>query len=118
MKEGRALRPERIRLLSAVSLACLACLATSASFAQTYPSRTIRVIVPLAPGGGTDLVTRLVAQKMSEQLGVSIIVDNRGGGGTVIGTELLARAAPDGYTLAAAAAELSINPSLRKLPYD
>jgi tripartite-type tricarboxylate transporter receptor subunit TctC len=88
------------------------------SFAQTYPSRTIRVIVPLAPGGGTDLVTRLVSQKMSEQLGVSIIVDNRGGGGTVIGTELLARATPDGYTLAAAAAELSINPSLRKLPYD
>lgn len=86
--------------------------------AQNYPNRAIRVIVPLAPGGGTDLVTRIVSQQLSELLASPIIVENRPGGGTVIGTEAIARAAPDGYTLGAAAAELSINPNLRKLPYD
>jgi len=91
---------------------------TSWSNAQNYPNRAIRVIVPLGPGGGTDLVTRIVSQQLSEQLGSPVVVENRPGGGTVIGTEAIARAAPDGYTLGAAAAELSINPSLRKLPYD
>ncbi len=91
---------------------------TSWSNAQNYPNRPIRVIVPLGPGGGTDLVTRLVSQQLSVQLGSPIVVENRPGGGTVIGTEAIARAAPDGYTLGAAAAELSINPNLRKLPYD
>ena len=91
---------------------------TSWSNAQNYPNRAIRIIVPLGPGGGTDLVTRIVSQQLSEQLGSQVIVENRPGGGTVIGTEAIARAAPDGYTLGAAAAELSINPSLRKLPYD
>jgi tripartite-type tricarboxylate transporter receptor subunit TctC len=91
---------------------------TSWSNAQNYPNRAIRVIVPLGPGGGTDLVTRIVSQQVSEQLGSQLVVENRPGGGTVIGTEAIARAAPDGYTLGAAAAELSINPSLRKLPYD
>lgn len=99
-------------------LAVLACFCVSLCHAQNYPSRTIRVIVPLAPGGGTDLVVRTVSRQLSEQLGVSVIVDNRPGAGTVIGTEAIARAAPDGYTLGAAAAELSINPGLRKLPYD
>lgn len=91
---------------------------TTWSDAQNYPNRAIRVIVPLGPGGGTDLVTRIVSQQLSEQLGSQLVVENRPGGGTVIGTEAIARAAPDGYTLGAAAAELSINPSLRKLPYD
>lgn len=91
---------------------------TSWSQAQNYPNRAIRVIVPLGPGGGTDLVTRIVSQQVSEQLGSQLVVENRPGGGTVIGTEAIARVAPDGYTLGAAAAELSINPSLRKLPYD
>ena len=86
--------------------------------AQNYPSRPIRIVVPLAPGGGTDLVTRLVAQRLTEQLGTSVIVDNRSGGGTVIGTELLSRVTPDGYTLGAMAPEFTINPSMKKLPYD
>jgi tripartite-type tricarboxylate transporter receptor subunit TctC len=100
-------------------LACgLALLAAAGAHAQTYPTRPIRIIVPLAPGGGTDLVTRVIAQKLSEQMGVSVIVDNRGGAGTVIGTELLSKAPADGYTLGTMPAEFTPNPSLRKLPYD
>jgi tripartite-type tricarboxylate transporter receptor subunit TctC len=104
-----------VRMLALVGLAGIS---VSLCHAQNYPSRTIRVIVPLSPGGGTDLVVRMASQQLSEQLGVAVIVDNRPGGGTVIGTEAIAKAAPDGYTLGGAAAELSINPSLRKLPYD
>jgi tripartite-type tricarboxylate transporter receptor subunit TctC len=87
--------------------------------AQTYPTRPVRIIVPFAPGGGVDSVTRFLAQKLSEQIGGTFVVDNRPGGGGVIGTELVARAAPDGYTLLTSAPEFSINPSIRsKLPYD
>lgn len=107
-----------VRMLTVVGLSGLAWISTISCHAQNYPTRTIRIVVPLAPGGGTDLVTRVVSQKLSEQLGVSIIVDNRAGGGTVIGTEFFSRAASDGYTLSVASAEFSINPSLRKLPYD
>ena len=91
---------------------------TSAAHAQSYPSRTIRMIVPIAAGGGTDIVGRLIAPLLSEQMGVTIFVDNRPGAGSVIGTELLAKSAPDGYTLMNVAPEFVINPSLRKLPYD
>jgi tripartite-type tricarboxylate transporter receptor subunit TctC len=93
--------------------------AVTQAIAQTYPVRPIRMIVPLGPGGGTDVTSRLVSQKLSEQLGVPIVVENRPGAGTVIGTEAIVKAAPDGYTLMTASPELSINPSLvRKLPYD
>lgn len=86
--------------------------------AQNYPTKTIRMIVPLAPGGGTDIMARLISQRLSEQLGVTILVDNRAGAGSVIGTELAAKSPPDGYTLMTVAPEFVINPSLRKLPYD
>jgi tripartite-type tricarboxylate transporter receptor subunit TctC len=86
--------------------------------AQAYPSKTIRVIVPIAPGGSTDIVGRLLAQRLSEQMGVTIIVDNRPGAGAVIGTELVAKSPPDGYTILEIAVEFTINPALRKLPYD
>ncbi len=87
--------------------------------AQSYPNRSIRMVVPFAPGGGTDLAGRTVSQKLAEQLGVSIVVDNRPGAGSVIGTEIVAKAPPDGYTLLTVAPEFSINPSLlRSLPYD
>jgi tripartite-type tricarboxylate transporter receptor subunit TctC len=76
------------------------------------------MIVPIAAGGGTDIVGRLIAPLLSEQMGVTIFVDNRPGAGSVIGTELLAKSAPDGYTLMNVAPEFVINPSLRKLPYD
>ena len=87
--------------------------------AQGYPNRAIRMVVPFAPGGGTDTNARIVSQKLSEHLGVPVVVDNRPGAGSMLGTEIVARAAPDGYTLLTVSPELSINPSLQpKVPYD
>jgi len=96
----------------------LALLSTTACLAQGYPGKTIRMVVPIAAGGATDTAARLISQKLSEQMGAPIVVDNRAGAGTVLGTELVAKAPPDGYTLMSVAPEFSINPSLRKLPYD
>jgi tripartite-type tricarboxylate transporter receptor subunit TctC len=87
--------------------------------AQGYPVKPVRVIVPFAPGGNTDIIARIVAPKMGELLGQQIIIDNRGGAGSVIGTELAAKAPPDGYTLLMVSAAHVINPAMvRKLPYD
>ena len=87
--------------------------------AQGYPNRAIRMVVAFAPGGASDTNARIVSQKLSEQLAVPVVVDNRPGAGSMLGTEIVARAAPDGYTLLTASAELSINPSLQpKIPYD
>jgi len=92
--------------------------ASSVAGAQAYPIKPIRLIVPLAPGGGGDLVSRLLASRLAEHLGQTVIVDNRPGGSTIIGTELVARAQPDGYTLLMATSSHGINPSLYKLPFD
>ncbi len=92
---------------------------TGESLAQNYPVRPVRLIVPFTSGGGVDIVARALAQKMSEGLGQSIVVDNRAGAGSVIGMELAARAAADGYTLLIASSTLTINPALyRNLPFD
>ena len=95
---------------------------TSAAFAQTtsYPVKTIRLIVPYPPGGGTDTIARPLAQRLTENLGQQVIVDNRGGAGGSIGMEYAARSAPDGYTLVVGlTAQLAVNPSLySRLPYD
>jgi tripartite-type tricarboxylate transporter receptor subunit TctC len=98
----------------------LALLSLHYAAAQSYPSRPIRAVVPLAPGGGTDTVGRLVAGKLSELLGQQIVVDNRGGGGGVVGTDLVAKATPDGYTLLVGSITTNaVNPVLyKKLPYD
>lgn len=86
---------------------------------QSYPARPVRVIVPFAPGGPNDLAARLIAQKLSEQLGGQFYVENIGGGGGNIGMGRAARAAPDGYTILIAAPNFVINPSLfDKVPYD
>ena len=84
-----------------VAAACAVVLigATGSMRAQDYPTRTVRFIVPYVPGGGVDFVGRTVAQKLSETWGYTVIVDNRPGGGTNIGSELVARSAPDGHTL-------------------
>ena len=66
---------------------------------ETYPSKAVRVIVPFAPGGGSDITARRVSQKLSEQLGQQFVVDNRGGAGGIIGMELTAKSVPDGYTI-------------------
>jgi tripartite-type tricarboxylate transporter receptor subunit TctC len=79
-----------VALLSWVSL--------NNAHAQSYPSKTVRMIVPFAAGGNTDIIARVYAPKMAEALGQQIIIDNRGGAGGTIGTEMAARAAPDGYT--------------------
>jgi tripartite-type tricarboxylate transporter receptor subunit TctC len=88
--------------------------------AQSYPSRPIRLIVALAPGGGTDIISRLVAARLTESLGQNVLVENRSGGNAIIGTTFVAKAAPDGYTLLTATnASHAINPGLfRDLPYD
>lgn len=84
-----------------------------------FPNRMLRLIVPYPPGGTTDIVGRVVAKQLSEVWGQQVIVENRGGGATVIGTEALARAPADGYTLMLATPEFTVNPSLRSnLPYD
>ncbi len=89
--------------------------------AQTgsYPTKPMRWVVPFAPGGGTDVVVRPIAQKMSERLGQSVLYDNRGGAGGVVAGQIVARAAPDGYTLlVAAVAVMTVNPTLMKMPFD
>jgi len=86
--------------------------------AQSYPSKPIRLVVPLAAGGGVDLISRLVGQKMAESVRQSVIVDNRPGASTMIGTEIVARSAPDGYTLVMASSSHGINTSLYKVPFD
>src|SRR5207244_3223274 len=99
-------------------LAAIAALAFNAS-AQDYPSRPVRLIVPFAPGGGTDILVRLVAPRLGASLGQQIVVENRPGASSIIGTELVARAAPDGYTLLAVDTSFTVNPTLQpKLPYD
>ncbi len=89
-----------------------------AATAQNYPSRPIRLIVPQGAGGATDIIVRITAQRMSEQMNQQIVIDNRTGAGGTIGVEIAANAAPDGYTLGlSATSSHAINPSLRKVAY-
>ena len=90
-----------------------------AATAQTYPAKPIRLIVPQSAGGSTDQVARPLAQRMGEALGQTVIVDNRPGAGSTIGTDLVAKSTPDGHTLLAVAASFTMSPSLyRNLPFD
>ena len=110
--------------LTAVAAAFLA--AVTAAHAQVaskgagaYPTRPIRLIVPFAPGGSNDIMARLAGQKLSETLGTQVVVDNRAGGSGIIGTDIAAKAAPDGYTVLMMSLTFAVNPSLySKLPYD
>ncbi|MBX3664958.1 MAG: tripartite tricarboxylate transporter substrate binding protein [Burkholderiales bacterium] len=87
--------------------------------AQAYPSKTVRLIVPFAAGGSTDVIARVMAPRLAEAWGQQVIVDNRPGGNTTIGTEIVAKAAPDGHTLLVTPAPFTVVPSvLKKLPYD
>ena len=100
--------------LVALTFAC-----DCAAQAGAFPNKPLRWVVPFAPGGGTDVVVRPIAQKFSERVGQSVLYDNRGGGGGVIAGEIVARALPDGYTLlVAAVAVMTVNVSLMKLPFD
>ena len=99
--------------------AAMAVVTLTASAQQPFPHRAIRLIVPSLPGGGTDITARLIAPKMSEVLGQQVVVENRAGAASMIGSEAVARAAPDGHTLLMGIATLTINPHIqRKMPFD
>ena len=98
-----------------ISLTCGVAVAT----AQDYPNRPLRLVVPYPPGGATDIIARTLSQKLFEDLGQQVIVDNRPGGGQILGTDLVAKAPPNGYTMLLASVTHGINPGLvTKLPYD
>jgi tripartite-type tricarboxylate transporter receptor subunit TctC len=89
------------------------------AFSQNYPTRPVRVIVPNAPGSSGDIVARFIGPPLSERLKQPVVVDNRAGAGTMIGTEAVATAVPDGYALLMGFATLAINPVMyKKVPYD
>jgi tripartite-type tricarboxylate transporter receptor subunit TctC len=100
----------------------IAALLSACVYAQTaaqYPTKPIRIVVPQSAGASTDLTARLIAQKLNGVLGQSVIVDNRPGAGSIIGTDLVTKAAPDGYTLLVVASSITLNPTLHKdLPFD
>jgi tripartite-type tricarboxylate transporter receptor subunit TctC len=105
------------RWLASILFALAACSLAPASAA--YPDRVIKIVVPFAPGGGTDVVARTLAQEMAKELGASVIIENKPGAGTILGTQLVAASPADGYTLLMGTFANAVNPSLNaKLPYD
>ena len=106
-----------LRLKSALA-AAFVCLPAMA-FAQSWPEKSIRLVVPFPAGGPTDIIARIVGQAMTDALGQPVVIDNRGGAGGVTGTDQVAKSAPDGYTIAlTSAGALSISPSLQRMPYN
>jgi len=104
---------------SVLALTALAGFVAATACAQSYPVKPVRMIIPFAPGGNTDIIGRVFAPKFSEALGQQVIIDNRGGAGSTIGTELAAKSPPDGYVLLMVSAAHTINPAMaKKLPYD
>lgn len=113
------MKPNLNSLVAAAAAAAACALPLQAAAqADRYPNKPIRMLVPFAPGGGTDIMARLVAANMSVTLGQQVIVDNRAGGGGTIGAETAVRAAPDGYTVIMVSGSYGTNAALYKLPYD
>ncbi len=108
------------RRATRIVAAALFASAAGIAFAQAnYPTRAVRIVVPSSPGGGTDILSRLLTPGLSERLGQTVVVDNRPGAGSIIGNDIVAKAAPDGYTLLMGISTLAILPSMhKKLPYD
>lgn len=90
----------------------------STALAQNYPTRPVRLVVPFPPGGSNDIVGRLVGAALAERLGRQVVIDNRAGGNSIIGTEIVARSPPDGYNLVMISTSFTTNPIIHKLPYD
>jgi tripartite-type tricarboxylate transporter receptor subunit TctC len=113
-------RPDTKTASFLFALAALLLAAFSAGPASAgYPDRIIKIVVPFAPGGGTDVVARTLAQEMAKDLGATIVIENKPGAGTIIGTQAVATSEPDGYTLLMGTFANAVNPSLKaKLPYD
>jgi tripartite-type tricarboxylate transporter receptor subunit TctC len=107
---------DSIKLVAGATFALASC----AAFAQAYPSKSIRLVSPFAPGGGTDITARALAPKLSIGLGQQVIVDNRGGAGGMVGVDIAAKSPPDGYTIVIGTiGNIAVNPSLyAKMPYD
>jgi tripartite-type tricarboxylate transporter receptor subunit TctC len=103
-----------------LAVACLGVAFAPAGYAQNYPYRPVRIIAPNPPGGGFDFVARVTAQKLTEQLGQQVVVENRTGAGTLVGTDVAAKSTPDGYTLLVGSlSNLAANPGMyQKLPYN
>jgi tripartite-type tricarboxylate transporter receptor subunit TctC len=113
------MKPTHHRRIAGIAIAAVFCLAWGLSQAQSYPTKPVRLIVPFSAGGATDVVVRIVANKLPEALGQQVVVDNRVGAGGMIGTEIAAKATPDGYTLLATGSPHVIFPHLyKKVPYD
>jgi tripartite-type tricarboxylate transporter receptor subunit TctC len=109
----------KFELNQIVTVVSLIAINSGMAAAQTFPGKTIRAIVPYAPGGSTDVVTRIIAPRMSEMLGQQVVVENRPGGSSTIGLDAAAKAAPDGHTLGIANLTFVANPSLiKKMPFD
>jgi tripartite-type tricarboxylate transporter receptor subunit TctC len=117
-REGETMPAIRRIAASAAMVAAALPFAGAASAQDNYPNRLIRLILPYAPGGSTSVVARLIGQKLTESWGQQVLVDNRPGGNTIIGSEAMIRAAPDGYTLLFVTSTHTVNPSLLKTPYD
>ena len=105
------------RIFKTVFVAMLLCVSTA--HAQAYPTKPIRLVVPFAPGGGTDIIARLIGIDLTESMGQAVVIDNRGGSGGIVGTALVAKADPDGYTIGLCSLGFAYAPALyAKLPYD
>jgi tripartite-type tricarboxylate transporter receptor subunit TctC len=100
------------------SLAVVLPHSAAAAAADSYPSKVVRVIVPFAPGGSTDIIGRVIGPKLTERLGRQIIMENQGGAGGIIGIGMVAKSEPDGYTLLMTSPAFVINPFFHKIPYD
>jgi tripartite-type tricarboxylate transporter receptor subunit TctC len=108
-----------MRILIQVAAGALMAAVVAGASAQNFPTRPIRIVVPFPPGGASDIIARLLAEKYSATWGVTVVIDNRAGASGIIGTETVAHASPDGYTLGVNSLSFAVAPSIRKnLPYD
>jgi tripartite-type tricarboxylate transporter receptor subunit TctC len=115
----RSMNDDRTSIAFALAACALLCLPLQVAAAAAFPDHIVKIVVPFAPGGGTDSVARVLAQEMSKDLGQSVIIENKPGAGTIIGTQAVAASEADGYTLLMGTFANAVNPSLNaKLPYD